>query len=153
MKKFEDIWKQSVTDPLRAIAISAGYENDLCYLNGWLVHYAVDISRGVNDWSFPAVGAHPEGEDIVQQPRGGGYDPMAFKNSREFQIDIAIDVVSDREGLLSRMESALRDVKKAIATVNTRNVTLIRVKFQIPEDSEQYAFIIVTGLITYNEEY
>jgi hypothetical protein len=151
MKNFEDMWKEFIIDPLKAVSIVNEYENDLCFLNGWLIHYALDIARGVNGWSFPAVGAHPEDEEIVIQPRGGQYEPMNFKNIREFQIDIAIDVVTDREGLLARMESALRDVKKAIATVNTRNVTLNRAKFELPEDSEQYAFIIVSGKIMYNE--
>lgn len=156
--KFEDIWEQAIIDPLKSVKLVNGYENDLLFLNGWLIHYALDISKGKNGWSFPAVGAHSDTEDISTQARGGRHESITSKNNRGFTIEVAIDVVGNgtnvsvsRETLLSRMESSLRDVKKAIATVSTRNVTLTHAKFQLPEDSEDYAFIVISGNITYNE--
>ena len=151
--RFEDIWDEAIVNPMKAITVANGYENDLCFLNGWLVHYALDISRGLNGWSFPSVGVHSDEEIINIQARGSRHDPISSENTRSFTIDVAVDVVSDRETLLARMESALRDVKRAIATVKTRNVTLTRAKFQIPEDSEIYAFIIISGEIKFNEQW
>lgn len=146
---FDQVWQESVITPLQNINLDGGYENDLSYLNGWLVHYARDIHQGVDGLKFPVIAAHPDEESIVMQPRGGKYEAKVSENIRTFNIDLALDPLP-RETVLSRFESALRDVKKAIGTVNTRNVTLTRVKFVEPED-DNFSFMVISGEIKYNE--
>lgn len=150
-EKFEDIWQQFVIDPLKSISVANGYENDLCWLDGWLLYYADDIGRGRNNLFWPAIGARPGVEEIEMQPRGGRHEAYKAQNIRSFVIEVGVDGINSRDTLTQRLESVVRDIKKAIGTVNTSNITLTRVNFNIPEDTLDYAFIVVEGGIKYNE--
>ena len=85
------------------------------------------------------------------QQRNQRHDPYESQNTRSFMIEAGFDGIADRENLTKRMESLLRDIKKAIGTVKTSNLTLTRVNFDIPQETLDYAFLIVEGTITYNE--
>lgn len=150
-ENFEDIWQNLIEAPLKQITVANGYENDACWVEGWLVYYADDIARGINGLSWPSVGARPGKEDITMQQRNQRHDPYESQNTRSFMIEAGFDGIADRENLTKRMESLLRDIKKAIGTVKTSNLTLTRVNFDIPQETLDYAFLIVEGTITYNE--
>ncbi|AWY02811.1 hypothetical protein [Alteromonas phage JH01] len=150
-ENFEDIWKNLVEDPLKQISIANGYENDPCWIEGWLIYYAHDIARGVDGLSFPSIGARPGEENIVVQRRNQRHDPYQSHNTRSFVIEAGFDGIAGRDDLTKRMESLLRDIKKAIGTVKTSNLTLTRVNFDIPQETLDYAFLVVEGNIAYNE--
>jgi len=148
---FEDIWTDLVENPLKQISVANGYENDPSWLEGWLIFYADDLARGINGLSWPSMGARSGTEEIAMQQRNQRHDPYASQNVRTFLIECGFDGINNRDTLKARMESLLRDIKKAIGTVKTSNLTLTRVKFDIPEETLSYAFLQVEGTITYNE--
>jgi len=147
---FDDIWQQHIEAPLKDISVANGYENDLCWLDGWLVHYADDLIKKENGLFFPSVSAHPLSERVNLKTRAGNYDSYESENVRTFEIEIGLEGVSDRENVRSNMESLWRDVKKSFSKLRTIKLNIESVEFKLPERSQSYAFIIIEGSIKYN---
>ena len=155
MANFETIFQERIIDKLTGISIANEFENDITYLNGYITFYLRDLlDPSKPDLSFPCVGSHYLDEDITNQSRAQPGIPANLQGSRRFRVELGIDVHIDRNTILSRQESLVRDVKKALLQDGTGNLTLERVEFEPPsEQLLEYSFIVITGSIKYNEKY
>jgi len=148
---FEDVFSECVLTPLDNIKVDNGFENDLCLLEGWLTHYAADLEGKKNGRNFPAVAAHSRQEGIVNQKPAYRGDPVPAQNTRRFVLEGAVSA-RDPEKVNSRLESLLRDIKKALAPFR-KKLTIVSVDFILPEGSNRYAFLQVDAEIVYNEQW
>lgn len=148
---FEQIWENNVVNRINDIAVTNGFENDICFLEGWMIHYAEDINKGRGGKFWPAVTCHPVNEEIAMQARADRSSDYKSRNSRQFVIELGFDVDGDPDTIQQRMESGYRDIKKALSRNKNKYITLQNVAWASEEGTSDNMYIIIQGTISYTE--
>lgn len=145
------IFKKHLVLPLEQINTTAGYDNDVTALEGWITQYANDLESGKGNKTFPAVVVRPAIENCNPKHVNVGSNNHTDNNAnRTYAIMGAVSLIKSPETYVERLESLLLDVKRSLS--DTRHVTLQRVEFQLPENGIGYATFELTVSLNVNEK-
>lgn len=145
-----------IIDKVSSLTIANGYNADYKYLDGWLIHYFDDLrDPDKPDYYFPAISIRQQKESISTQSRMPE-DAISSKNIREFVIELIVDAGSDavtKATLNNRIESHIRDIKKAISDTKLSGLTIKSLDIGAPEEAINSPIITFECELSYNDKW
>lgn len=143
---FNTIFQKYIIDPLKTIV-------DVSVLDGYLVHYADDLTNAKSDIGFPCVAAQPASEEVIS------YSGSDSKGKLERTITV-IGAVStqDRTKVNENINNLAFAVRTALSIdkyqVSDVIDTIIGdIKYELPVSGDQYAFFELEIKISFIERW
>jgi hypothetical protein len=149
--KIDSIIDDEINVKLNSITIANGFTGDVSVLDGYMVHYANDLTNNENGLGFPCVAVQPD-DDSVELSSSATKAKLGYKMKL-----IGAVSATDRDLIRPRLNELLLDVRKAL-TINTfvnkslaTDIRLGGAIFALPEKHEQYAYFEMQVTINYVE--
>jgi len=149
----DEIFEKDILDNLRKINAANNYQNSPSILDGYFLHYVEDLFNGEDNFTFPCLAA----QFADDEPAANKANTAAII-SRTVVIIGAVDALP-RDTVNRRLNSLLYDARCAVSMNRfdeTSKATAIEIggaKFELPKQSDRYAYFQLTLTIKYNEKW
>ena len=152
------IFEKDILEKLRGITTVDAFLNDVSVLDGFLIHYVKDLHEGADGLSFPCVAAQFS-DDLVEAKSDGSLQGVI---SRTVKLIGAVSV-TDRSIVNRKLNTLVFDVRKTLAydkfnatakrNTEAKSIEVGGCRFDLPDNTDQYAYFEMTITINYVENW